>query len=116
MKNIENITSWLSAEIEKIGQHIDLSYIFGSVAIGASSPSDCDLLIVTELNPYDKEWNALRKNRDRLCEMFARQFNFPLSVMLVTKEEYLEVNPLFSRILSRPLIIIYGEHMNTPNE
>lgn len=115
MNNIENLISWLNAEISKIGQDIILSYIFGSVASGVQAPNDCDLLIVTKLNPHNSEWNILRKNRDKLCEMFAKKFNFKLSVILVTKEEYLEINPLFSRILTKPIIFIHGKNINTPN-
>jgi len=115
LNNIEFLSSWLNAEISKIGQHIILSYVFGSVAKGILAPNDCDLLIVTKLNPHASEWNTLRKNRDKLCKIFAKKFNFQLSVILVTKEEYLEVNPLFSRILSRPIIFVYGENINTPN-
>jgi len=115
LNNIENLTSWLTEEIFKISKNISLSYVFGSVASGALAPNDCDLLIVTELNPCKKEWNTLRKKRDNICEMFAQKFNLSLSVILVTKDEYLEVNPLFSRILSKPIIVIYGEVINTPN-
>jgi hypothetical protein len=72
-------------------------------------------MIVTCTKPGMIEWEEVRTRRNILCDQFNRYCHLNLSVILLTKDEYFEENPLLNRILNRPLVEIYGKSMETPN-
>ena len=114
--NPSNYILWLRFKISILSPHVVYSFIFGSVAKNSSSPSDCDLMIVTSLSPKNEEWKNIRKKKDLLCKLFINKFSLPLSAMMLTVEEYSEEIPFLKRILKRPRIDIFGGDFETPNK
>lgn len=72
-------------------------------------------MIVTSLSPENEEWEIARRKKDFLCKLFKDDFDLPLSVIMLTVEEYTEKIPFLKRILNRPHIEICGHNIETPN-
>ncbi len=115
MNPSEKYINWLRSKISALSSHIIYSFVFGSVARHSPSPNDCDLMVLTSSSPQTKEWNSVRKQIDRLCKLFNAEFDLNLSAILLTIDEYTEKIPFLKRILSRPLIELYGHGIETPN-
>lgn len=72
------------------------AYIFGS-ALTADAPNDIDLCIVTDAKVGSDKWRQIRTQRDSITQEFLRVFDIPLSVMLVTCDEWHEVDGVIVR-------------------
>ena len=94
MSHLSSIPLWLGKEIGPFRQCVSRAVIFGSVATGSRTPSDCDLILVSHCAHDSLEWQALRKQIERLTCLFVNTFEIPLSVVLLTKAEEVEIRPI----------------------
>jgi hypothetical protein len=84
--------------------YISKSFIFGSVASDKPSPSDCDVFIVTNLNPDTKNWKDFMNKLSVLKTEFKTLFNFPLNLTINTQHEFDEGSAFKQRILNKQKI------------
>lgn len=98
---------WLKESYRAELEAIDLAFIFGSVARKFDSYGDCDLMICCNSAPGLSSWNSLvsRNNYNRV--KFEEEFGLPLSVIILTKDEYREDIPVLNRIKCGPKLYIY---------
>lgn len=92
---------WLRLRLLKT-RGVLAAYIFGS-SLTSKTPNDVDLCIITDAKVGSDEWYGVRRARDSIVEDFHRAFDLPLSVMLVTASEWLEVDGVIIR--DRRLVI-----------
>lgn len=85
---IQKVVQWLSIRLVGESSGIVLTRLFGSIAKGSHSPSDCDILLVSDAGPDSSEWHALRRRIKELNNEFHQQFGIPLSITLMTAAEF----------------------------
>jgi predicted nucleotidyltransferase len=83
----DDIIRWLITQLASHSPYIVLARLFGSIARGSTSPSDCDILIVSDAPIDSSEWHALRGRLKEVEAGFRYQFGLPLSITLMTPSE-----------------------------
>ncbi len=81
-------------------------FIFGSLAKGKETPNDCDLFVVTNQIPHNKEWRQVLTELEQLQERFELKFALKLNITINTEKEFSEYSPFKERILNRQRINI----------
>lgn len=98
---------WLERNYRAGLEAIDLAFIFGSVARQCSSYNDCDLMICCNSVSGESSWERLISCNESNKVKFEEEFGLPLSVIVLTRDEYQEDIPVLYRIKSGPKIYIY---------
>ena len=85
---IQEVVQWLSIQLVGESSSIVLARLFGSIAKGSYSPSDCDILLVSDAGPDSSEWHTLRRRIKELDIGFRQHFGIPFSITLMTPAEF----------------------------
>ena len=83
---------WLRCRLAEIRSDIVYAYLYGSIVDPNTKPRDIDVVIVTCERSGSGSWNRTRAFSKELRREFVDTFRLPLSVMIVTKSEWNEVD------------------------
>jgi hypothetical protein len=95
---LANVPAWLQARVSEQGSLIHEALAFGSITSGSPEPSDCDVIVVAAHSHETTEWRSLQSTIDAWKAIFLNEFGVPLSVILLTRREKLELALIFSKI------------------
>ena len=98
------ITEYLKQSIAR--KYVIKCFIFGSIAKGVTNPNDCDLFIVTNQEPRDKDWIKFLSDLDQLEKSFELKFSLRLNLTINTEKEFYEYSLFKDRILKQSILII----------
>lgn len=98
---------WIQDNYKTELKAIKVAFIFGSVARHDGVYDDCDLMICSSSMPGQCSWDSLRHCNDKNKNKFEGKFDLPLSVILLTQEEYEEDIGVLNRIKCGPKVNIY---------
>lgn len=85
---------WLRNAISDVGC-VRTAFVFGSVARNAVCPNDCDLALISDATPLSAEWAQLRDKIANIRRSFKYNFQFPLSVVILSEIELIELDYFF---------------------
>jgi len=91
----QEMHEWLASALVPARSTLVHAVVFGSVAAGSSGPGDCDVVLVSAADPNSDEWHALRASITLLRGDFLQHFGIPLSVILLTTQEWEEMRGFF---------------------
>lgn len=92
---IQEMQEWLTSALDPVKSTVVHAAVFGSVAAGSAAPGDCDVVFVSAADPDGREWHALRNSIALLRGDFPQHFGIPLSVVLLTVQEWQETRGFF---------------------
>lgn len=87
--------AWLRRELSALSA-VSAAYIFGS-ALLVEQPNDVDLCIVTDVVIGTNAWKRIRFYRNSLSYTFKAVFGVRLSVMIITRREWKEIDGVIVR-------------------
>ena len=90
------VQTWLAHALKPAQFSLCAAHIFGSVALRSPEPNDCDIVVVARVQPTSKEWLALRILIEHMRNGFINEFGVPLSVTLLTTNEWCELSDFFT--------------------
>lgn len=88
---------WLSRQLDRERSNIHCAFLFGSILNVQRPPRDVDIVVVAEGGVDSASWLALRKLRDEVVPVFKALHGLPLSMMIVTRGEWREVDGVVVR-------------------
>jgi hypothetical protein len=91
-----HVQTWLAHALKPAAPSFCAAHIFGSVALRSPEPNDCDIVVVARVQPTSKEWLALRILIEHMRNGFINEFGLPLSVTLLTTNEWCELSDFFT--------------------
>lgn len=83
---------WLKEQLRDIELSLGGAFVFGSALRGTDAARDIDIVLVTADGAGGVEWSRVRSFRNALVPRFEKTFNIPLSVLVLTPSEWLEVD------------------------
>lgn len=83
---------WLKGQLREIEVSLGGAFLFGSALQGIGSARDVDIVLVTADAAGGDEWGRVRSFRNALVPRFEDTFNIPLSVLVLTPSEWLEID------------------------
>lgn len=89
--------------------HLSVAFLFGSAVHGTHAPNDCDLFLVTGLDPSHSDWAYLRAHLAVLRDQFQQSFGLPLAIELLTEPEYSEWLTWKDAIFTSPKTFILND-------
>jgi predicted nucleotidyltransferase len=96
---INDVTTWISVQLAAVASQVVFARLFGSVASGSRSPSDCDILIVSDADPESLEWRLLRTRLRDVSKAFRDQFSIQLSTTLLTPAELVSLDQYIATLI-----------------
>ncbi|MFY9684394.1 MAG: nucleotidyltransferase domain-containing protein [Pseudolabrys sp.] len=91
--------------LEPFRQHIDLAFVYGSVAKGSDvAKSDIDLMVFAHATGYSEMYGALQKAE----KILARPINPTVTTIQEWQHKFSEQSPFIRRITQQPKLFIFG--------
>lgn len=91
-ENILDLLRHLTREKDEIVSNV---YLFGSVITDKETPNDIDIVVITRDRAGTSGWHEARRLAADMKDEFAQIYEMPLSVMLLTPDEWAKTGVQF---------------------
>jgi predicted nucleotidyltransferase len=91
------LIDWIRNELQVVEDALFKAYLFGSALDASRIPRDVDVVFVTTDGAGESKWQLVRVWRDDITPRFLAEFGIPLSAMVVTPSEWIEIDNVIVR-------------------
>lgn len=91
------MNEWLRERISRLSGRIDFACLFGSYVNGNKNPNDIDMVLVASSGVGSEEWLFAIKESKLISAEFISEFSIPLSTMVLSPQEWLQVDGIVVR-------------------